>query len=111
MGEQLDQGDRFVREPLGVIAAHHGLLTPDQIDLILDQQRNSSDRFGEIAVELGLLESEQVGDLVQVQGFRSYVDVAEVLVLGNVLSFEDVIRYLGSYLADDREEIEMIAGG
>jgi len=43
---------QFVRDPISIIAVGHGLLTPTQIDQILDRQRERRDHFGEIAIEL-----------------------------------------------------------
>ncbi len=110
VARQLTAKHRFVREPIGMIAAGHGLLHPDQIDVILDRQRECKLRFGEVAVELGLLTPEQVMTLLKIQEFRTAADIGEALALAGVMSCEDMARYLGASLMRDNEVIEMIAG-
>ena len=110
VARQLTEKNRFVREPIGMIAAGHGLLHPNQIDVILDQQRQCKKRFGELAVELGYLTDDQVKTLLKIQEFRTAADVGEALALANVFSCEDLARYLGAFLLRDREVIDMLTG-
>lgn len=110
VARQLAEHKRFVREPIGMIAVSHGLLRTDQIDIILDRQREEPDRrFGEIAVELKCLTEQQVSALVKIQEFRVPADITEALALGGVLSVEDATRYLGTYLVSDQEMAAMMA--
>ncbi len=110
VARQLTEHKRFVREPIGMIAVSHGLLRTDDIDIILDRQREFPDRrFGEIAVELGCLTPQQVDTLVKIQEFRAPADIAEALALGGVLSVEDAGRYFGTYLVRDQEMAAMMA--
>lgn len=102
-------GRAFIREPIGMIAVSHGLLNAVQIDEILDRQRSSSDRFGEIAVSLGCLTREQVDNLVSIQDFRTACSIAEALTLSGQLRYEEAVRYLGAFFASDAEMAEMIA--
>jgi hypothetical protein len=99
-----------VREPIGMIALGHGLLQPEQIDVILDRQQHCSERFGEIAIELGFLKPKQVETLVKIQEFRAAVAICEALALANVLRYEEAFRYLGVWLAGDDEVMAMISG-
>ncbi|MBI4581987.1 MAG: hypothetical protein HY718_19975 [Planctomycetes bacterium] len=99
----------LVREPLGMIAVGHGMLDSSQIDMILDRQRESSERFGEIAISLGFLTPEQVRTLIKIQEFRAASVLAEALALAGVLRYEDAVRYLGAFLAGDEELISMVA--
>ncbi len=100
----------LVREPIGMIAVGHGLLQAREIDLILDRQRQCSDRFGEIAVEMGFLKPDQVETLIRIQEFRATVAICEALALAGVLTHEKAFRYLGTWLAGDDEVIAMISG-
>src|SRR5512133_2110359 len=86
---QLEGTIRLAREPIGMIAVSHGLLSASQIDKILDKQRHSKDRFGEIAVELGFLTPEQVQTLVKIQELRTACAITEALALGGMLRYED----------------------
>lgn len=100
----------FMREPIGMIAVSHGLIKAQQIDEILDRQRECRNkRFGEIAVELGCLTETQVDTLVLIQQFRSSQDIAEALALAGVMSMEDAARHLGAFLVRDREIAAMLA--
>ena len=109
VAKQLTEGKRFIREPIGMIAAGHGLLHPNQIDEILDLQRGCTDRFGEIAVRLGLLTPEEVITLLRIQEFRTAAHIAEALSLAGALSWEDAVKYLGTSLMRDHEVIEMMS--
>ena len=109
VGGQLSGQNKFIREPIGMIAVGHGLIQSEQIDIILDRQRECRQRFGEIAVELGFLSREQVETIVKIQEFRAAANIAECLALGNVLSFEDAAQYLGAFLVRDREVEAMIS--
>lgn len=110
LARQLEERIRLAREPIGMIALGHGLLTTAQIDTILDRQKHCSIRFGEIAVQLGFLTGEQVETLVRIQGLRSAVAFAETLALGGVLRYEDAVRYLGTFFARDDEMVELMSG-
>jgi len=92
-----------VREPIGMIAVSHGLISPTEIDIILDRQRATQEKFGEAAVALGMLTPEQVDILIKLQEFRSSAEIAEALALSGTLTIEDAARYLGAFLVRDRE--------
>jgi len=99
---------QFVREPIGMIAVGHGLLTPTQIDEILDRQRERRDRFGEIAIALGFLTLEQAETLAKIQEFRTSAEIAEALALSQIISIEEAAQYLGSFLLRDREVMAIV---
>lgn len=89
----------FTREPLGMIAAEHSLLLPEEVNLVLDQQRSGNERrFGEVALELDLLRAEQIEELLKIQEFRVAAHVAETLALGEVLSAREVFLALAIFL-------------
>jgi hypothetical protein len=90
---------RFVREPIGMIAVGHGILSPDQIDTVLARQRGSGERFGDIAVDLGLLTRQQVDVLIRIQEFRSSAEIIEALSLAGILPIEDGVRQLSAHIA------------
>jgi len=100
---------RLTREPIGMIAVGHGLLSAAEIDQILDRQRQTSERFGEIAVEMGAVTADQVDTLVKIQEFRTAVAICEALALAGTLRCEEAFRYLGTYLAGDEEMLAMIS--
>ena len=109
VGRQLGEKSNFVREPIGMIAVAHGLIQANEIDVILDRQRACKQRFGEIAVELGILPQGQVETLVKIQEFRTSACITEALALASVLSCEDAVQYLGAFLVRDREVEAMMS--
>jgi len=110
VGKRLTDKKDFIREPIGMIAVSHGLLRANEIDIVLDRQRECKDRrFGQIAVELEFLTEEQVEILVKIQEFRTSADISEALALAGVLSCEDTARYLGAFLVRDREVAAMMS--
>jgi len=88
-----------------MIAVGHGILDPNAIDKVLDHQRGSDERFGEIAIRLGLLTHEQVAALMKIQDFRLSAEVAEALALSGILPIEDAAVHLSSYFTRDRESV------
>ena len=109
VGQQLGEKCRLVREPIGMIAVAHGLIQASEIDVILDRQRACKQRFGEIAVQLGILTRQQVEALVKIQEFRTSAGIAEALALAGVLACEDAVQYLGAFLVRDREVEAMMS--
>ncbi len=91
-------------EPIGAIAYSYGMITGADIDIILDEQRVSRRRFGEIAVSLGILEEEQVVVLLRIQQLRAASEIAEALSLSGVCSFDDAVSHLGRFLARTPEK-------
>lgn len=100
----------YVREPIGMIAVEHGLLQTTLIEVILDRQRTCNSRFGDIAIELGALTRHQVETLLKTQEFRTSARIAESLALAGILSHEQAVHQLGSFLVRDREVEAMISG-
>lgn len=87
-----------VREPLGSIAFSYGLLSADDVDLVLTEQRRQHRPFGEIACAMGMLTKVQVDSLVRIQTLRSAVETAEALVLAGCVSHDRLFAALGQFL-------------
>lgn len=90
-----------VREPIGSIAFSYGLLSGEDVDLVLNEQRRGHRQFGEIAQALGILTRAQVEALVRVQHVRSAVEVAEALIVSGLLAPESAFQALGRYLTQE----------
>jgi hypothetical protein len=88
-----------VREPIGSIAFSYGLLSGEDVDLILSEQRKDRRQFGEIATAMGMLTLSQVEALVRVQNVRGASETAEALVLAGVAPPEAVFAALGRFLS------------
>lgn len=96
---------RAVPEPIGLIAFSYGMITGNDIDAILDEQRKAYRPFGEIAVSKGLLSPEQVETLLGIQRMRAVTEVAEALALAGICSMEVIIAQLGSFLSKHEDSI------
>ena len=94
---------RCAPEPMGSIAFSYGMVTGADIDAILDEQRQSQRRFGEIAVDLGILTHDQVEVLLRVQHLRGAVETAEALALSGLGSIDEMITQLGHFLTRSPE--------
>lgn len=77
------------REPIGMIAVAHGLITGEQIDEVLDRQRQSGEKFGQVGIELGLLTEKQVQTLLEIQRQRMVTVVLEALSLSESLPLRE----------------------
>ena len=54
-------------QPIGEIAVQHGLLTTEQVVRVCEEQKDCKVFFGELAKKLGFLTAEQLEFLVQAQ--------------------------------------------
>ncbi len=52
-------------QPIGEIAVQHGLLTTEQVVRVCDEQKNCKMLFGELAKKLGFLTDEQLEFLIK----------------------------------------------
>lgn len=98
VGPLLEKQQVHVREPIGMIALRHGLIQGWHVDRILQEQRVSKLRFGELAVRLNVLTETQVDALVRIQGFRMINEALEVLVLAGVVGFDKAVEHLVAFL-------------
>jgi hypothetical protein len=96
--EHLRSTLRGAPEQIGSIAFKYGLVTTDDIDMILDEQHNSHRRFGEIAIEMGILTKPQLNALLKIQQMRVAVEIAEVLALSGTQPVEKILLLLGGFL-------------
>ncbi len=92
-----------MREPIGSIAFSYGLVSGDDVDLILSEQRREHRPFGEIAAAMGVLTRVQVEALVRVQQVRSAVETAEALVLADAAPPGAVFGALGRFLGQESQ--------
>ncbi len=88
--EDLDVAHKLKTEKslkLGILAIDDGLLTEQQLNTILDHQREVADvgLFGEIAINMKLLSKEQVNELLKKQKEYDKI-IGQILVLSGALS-------------------------
>ncbi len=88
--EALDMALKFQTEKslrLGALAVEDGLLTEQQLSVILDRQREveAAGLFGEIAINMKLLNKEQVHKLLEKQKENDKI-TGQILVLSGALS-------------------------
>ena len=100
--DAIRQQVHITREPIGAIAFAHGLLTGEDIDVILTAQRDHYSPFGQIASEQGLLTQGQVETLVQIQHARAALSMAEALSLAGLMPMPQLLGLLSEYFAPAR---------
>lgn len=82
---------------IGQLALEEGLLAPrDVFDVLRAQSESPHKRFGEIAIELGLLTREELLMLLVIQADRR-PQIADVLVHQGVLTQEQMQRELAEF--------------
>ena len=74
---------------LGLIAVSEKLMTEKQAELVNKKQKMMDKRFGDIAVELGFLNREQVDRLLQLQG-NPYFRFCQVAIDKEIMSLEAI---------------------
>jgi hypothetical protein len=83
--------------PIGQLALEEGMLSARDIFNVLQAQRSSPDvRFGDMAVEMGLMTRDDVMRLLMIQADRR-MPVAEILVAEGILSKSQVEAELAAY--------------
>lgn len=106
----ISREDWLSREPIGRLALLHGLLSAADIDEILNRQLTDHRLFGEIAIQLGMLTSEQLDILYKGQSVRACVELVEDLALAGILDFGEglnaAMEFISNYdfsVAPDRD--------
>jgi receptor protein-tyrosine kinase len=75
-----DSGKPSANMRIGQILMSKGRLTSEQVNMILAEQAKSSQRFGEIAVRLGLVSTQDVDDALALQfGYTTFEPTAAAL--------------------------------
>lgn len=82
---------------IGQLGAFRGFLQPDQINTILLEQTRTGVQFGECAVRINLLTSQQVGMLVRLQKDDLFL-FAQASVVQKLTTTERVIGHIKSFL-------------
>jgi hypothetical protein len=83
--------------PIGQLALEENVLSPRDIFSVLHAQSDSPDeRFGDLAVEMGLMTREDLMRLLMIQADRK-PSVAEILVGQGVLSQQKAASELAAY--------------
>lgn len=94
--------DRYFsqREPIGQLALRRRFLESKQIDEILEVQKTSAKRFGEIAIELGSLSDSHVTVLIGMQWRES--DLWEFIVSQGLVSSEAMEQRIMEFRSQER---------
>ena len=100
MADQIGRWPLRHREPIGMIAVDHGLIIGQQIDEILDRQRESKLKFGELAVEMGFLTPDKVRTLLHIQHSRMLTGTVEALALAGVVPLMTGVHLLSDFVTE-----------
>lgn len=85
--ELIPRSEWLHREAIGRLAMLHGLLSGVDVEEVLRHQRNNGQRFGEIAIRMGMLTREQLEVLFRGQSVRACLELIEDLALAGLLDF------------------------
>ena len=97
--EQLEKAlseQKKVRVKLGLIAVSEKLLTPEQADKVNRKQALEDKRFGDIAVEMGFLTEGQVERLLKLQG-NPYLAFVQAITENGIMTMEEVENAMDLY--------------
>lgn len=86
---------------MGLLAVESGYMSKAQADEVNMLQQMQDKRFGDIAVEKGYLTDAQVSDLLKKQG-DEYLLFVQALVEKNILSLEGIQKELNAYKKSGR---------
>ena len=89
-----------VRARLGLIAVHEGLMTEYQADTVNMLQATMNMKFGDLAVEKGILTNEQVKELLKKQG-NPYLSLAQALENMGIMRLTDLDLVMKKYQAEN----------
>lgn len=84
------------RVKLGLLAVEFGLMTQLQADEVNFIQASKDKRFGDIAIEKGYLTKQQVNELLKKQG-NSYLLFVQSITERNILTLDQIKRYIEKY--------------
>ena len=88
------------RVPIGQLALEEGILSARDIFTVLRSQSDSpNERFGEVAIELGMMSRPQLIHLLMLQADRQR-PVSEILVRQGAISERDCVSELANYRLD-----------
>lgn len=101
---------RDVNLPLGALAMEQGALSPEDVQRVVDEQRERTSRggaaahtrFGTLAVEMGLLDEARLPSLLASQAER-HLYLGEALVSLGYMTYAEVSRRLETFASNDRE--------
>ena len=89
-----------VRARVGLIAVHEGLMTEYQADFVNLLQSTMDMKFGDLAVEKGLLTNAQVGELLKKQG-DPYLSLAQALENLGIMRLTDLDLIMKKFQAEN----------
>lgn len=96
---------RHSKLPLGKLAVQLGYVSKiDNIKILLEQDKTDK-RYGDLAIEMGLLDEEKITEVLRAQKADT-VPIGKVLVEENILTRLESIRALAEYtnLVDEMEK-------
>jgi len=90
---------------LGKLAVREDYITAAEADKINDKQRSLDKRFGEVAIELGLLSDEQIESLLAIQK-KEKIFFGEILLRKNFLDEQTLNKALEEF--ENTQKLEVI---
>jgi hypothetical protein len=97
--ELIPKSEWLYREPIGRLAMLHGLLSGVDVEEVLRQQRYNDQRFGEVAVRMGMITREQLDVLFRGQAIRACLELIEDLALAGALEFNAGLAAVNEFVS------------
>lgn len=94
-------------EHIGQILLEAGKLTPEQIERILALQREQNLRFGEAAIQLGLIDKADVADVLMRQFNYTYLAQGEQKFAAGLVAAHDPYGYEAEHLRGLRSQLKL----
>jgi hypothetical protein len=85
---------------IGALSLRLDALTLENIDAIIEQQAREPKLFGELAVKLGFLSTEEVARLLEIQQMHWALELGEMLVLAGLIDLPRLAELLARFLAE-----------
>lgn len=83
---------------IGALALRMNALAIDQIDDIIETQEQAPRLFGEIAIELGYLDSKEVARLLKLQRFHRGFEQGELVFMTDAIDLPSLLELYARFL-------------
>lgn len=86
-------------EYVGQLALLHGVLGGAEIDKILSAQQQDRKMFGQLAMQMGLMDRRQLDVLLAGQALRGCIEILEDLALSQEIDINDGLRAISEFMS------------
>lgn len=91
---------------IGAIALRMNLLTIDQVDDIINAQETESKLFGQIAIELGFIDKDELDRLLELQRFHWSFELGELLFVRGDVDLPKLLEFYVQFAHESRGDAD-----